>query len=275
MKNIIKYSVLGVISILFISGMLTTSSSPPPISIGDYVWNDLNHNGIQEREPGIPGVVVNLYRCNGDSVATTITDSNGFYLFENLNPGDYFLEFLTPDGYVITLQDQKTDDSIDSDSNGDGITICTNLEPYEADRTWDAGMYIPEEYEGNTPGFYKNLKKHGVEWKGFSPDDKVGDIFILPSEFSSLDVELLDALKFGGGKGKIGMTRNLLRAAVAGILNEAHPDINYPEYDVIGQVNTALAEAAAEPDVEIARDIMETLMEKLDAANNLGSDIWF
>lgn len=129
------------------------------------------------------------------------------------------------------------------------------------------------EPEGCTPGFWKNLRKHGDEWTDYSPTDSVGGIFTLPSEFSSLDVSLIDALKFGGGDGKIGMARNLIRAAVAGILNEAHPNINYPEYNVIGQVNTALANAAAESDVEIARDIMETLKDTLDAANNLGSDV--
>jgi hypothetical protein len=274
MKNIIKYSVLGVISILFISGMLTASANGWHASIGDYVWHDLNHDGIQYEEPGIPGVVVNLYKCNGDFVYTTTTDSNGFYLFYYLDPGDYYLEFIAPDGYVITLQDQGEDDSIDSDSDGNGKTMCTTLDSYEHDMTWDAGMYMPEEYEGCTPGFWKNLKKHGGEWTDYSPDDDyVGGIFILPSEFSDLNVSLIDALKFGGGNGKIGMARNLIRAAVAGILNEAHPYIIYPEYDVIGQVNTALTDAADESDVEIARGIMETLKDTLDAANNLGSDV--
>lgn len=128
------------------------------------------------------------------------------------------------------------------------------------------------EPEGCTPGFWKNLRKHGDEWTDYSPDDLVGNIFILPGEFSSLNEELIDALKFGGGDGKIGMARSLIRAAVAGVLNEAHLYINYPEHNVIDQVNTALA-AAAESNVEIARDIMETLKDTLDAANNLGSDI--
>jgi hypothetical protein len=32
-----------------------------PLTIGDFVWHDLNANGIQdEGEPGVPDVVVNL-----------------------------------------------------------------------------------------------------------------------------------------------------------------------------------------------------------------------
>lgn len=261
MKNIIKYSVLGVISILFISGMLTASANGWHASIGDYVWHDLNHDGIQDEEPGIPGVVVNLYKCNGDFVDTTTTDSNGFYLFYYLDPGDYYLEFIAPDDYVITLQDQGEDDSIDSDSDGNGITICTTLESYEHDMTWDAGMYIPEEYEGLTPGFWKN---HLDAWEGYSADQQVGDVFNVPSELDGKS--LLDALKFKGGKGEIGAARILLRVSVAALLNAANDDVHYPltRHGIIDQVNDALDSGD--------RDEMLDLKDMFDEYNNYGTD---
>ena len=35
-------------------------------ALGDYVWHDLNANGVQdEGEPGINGVTVRLYDCAG------------------------------------------------------------------------------------------------------------------------------------------------------------------------------------------------------------------
>src|SRR4051812_33965544 len=33
----------------------------PPVTIGDFVWNDVNANGVQDSgEPGIPGVTLTL-----------------------------------------------------------------------------------------------------------------------------------------------------------------------------------------------------------------------
>ncbi|MCB0089728.1 MAG: hypothetical protein KDE54_17600, partial [Caldilineaceae bacterium] len=53
-------------------------------AIGDYVWYDLNQNGVQENdEPGLAGVTVNLLQQ--DIVINTMqTDANGSYRFDNL-----------------------------------------------------------------------------------------------------------------------------------------------------------------------------------------------
>lgn len=116
---------------------------------------------------------------------------------------------------------------------------------------------------GLTPGFWKNIRKHGIYWEIYDPEDMIGDIFELPVELDSLDVSLLDALKFGGGDDVIGMARILLRAAVAALLNDANGEIEYPyEGDIIGDVNSALA--------SLDRDTMEDLKDMFDEANNLG-----
>jgi len=116
---------------------------------------------------------------------------------------------------------------------------------------------------GLTPGFWKNIRKHGMYWTDYDPEDMIGDVFTLPVELDSLDVSLIDALKFGGGDDVIGMARCLLRAAVAAILNDAHPDIEYQyEGDIIPDVNAALA--------SLDRDTMEDLKDELDEANNYG-----
>ncbi|MCS7039609.1 MAG: DNRLRE domain-containing protein, partial [Caldilineales bacterium] len=71
-----------------------------PGEIGDTVWHDVDHDGIQDAgEPGLPGVMVRLYRDNGDGiftaadtlVTTQTTNANGKYLFQNLTPDDYFV----------------------------------------------------------------------------------------------------------------------------------------------------------------------------------------
>jgi hypothetical protein len=53
-----------------------------PASLGDFVWDDLNADGIQGGEPGLSGVVVMLY--DGNLVGTTMTDDLGAYAFTNL-----------------------------------------------------------------------------------------------------------------------------------------------------------------------------------------------
>lgn len=113
-----------------------------PASIGDYVWEDKNGNGKQDNgEPGIGGVTVELYDCNDNLVDTTVTDSDGKYLFSGLEPGDYYVKFYAPSGYVFTQKDAGGDDEKDSDADTTtGKTICTTLTPGEEDRTWDAGL---------------------------------------------------------------------------------------------------------------------------------------
>lgn len=116
-----------------------------PASLGDFVWNDLNVNGIQDAgENGIPNVTVQLYNGAGVLQATTTTDANGAYLFTGLVPGDYYVRFVAPNGYTITLQNQGGNTAADSDANpANGQTIVTTLTPGEVDRTWDAGMFQP------------------------------------------------------------------------------------------------------------------------------------
>jgi SdrD B-like domain len=120
----------------------------PPASIGDYVWVDENENGIQDAgEAGLPGVTVYLFECgNMDPIDDTTTDANGYYLFDNLVPGDYQIMFVKLAGYKFSPQNAGANDALDSDAlPTSGMTECTTLDAGEHDMTWDAGMYQPEE----------------------------------------------------------------------------------------------------------------------------------
>src|SRR5690606_19595958 len=115
-----------------------------PASIGDVVRHDLNANGVQDGgEPGIPNVTVTLFNGAGVQVgAPTTTNGSGFYLFDNLVPGDYYVVFTLPAGYVFSPQDAGGDDTADSDADtATGRTDTTTLISNEDDLTWDAGMY--------------------------------------------------------------------------------------------------------------------------------------
>jgi len=112
-------------------------------SIGDYVWEDMNADGVQDGgEPGIPGVTVRLYNASGAEIASTTTDANGAYRFDGLEPGEYSLGFDAPAGFNPSPMDEGADDAADSDADETtGRTISTVLVGGEYDATWDAGFY--------------------------------------------------------------------------------------------------------------------------------------
>ncbi len=57
---------------------------PAPIEIGNYVWMDINQDGIQDpNEPAMPNVPVTL-TCNGTQIGTATTDASGHYYFGGL-----------------------------------------------------------------------------------------------------------------------------------------------------------------------------------------------
>jgi hypothetical protein len=119
----------------------------------------------------------------------------------------------------------------------------------------------PQKFEGCTPGFWKN---HLEAWVGFSPNQTLESVFDVPNSLGLDNNTLLQALSFQGGTNTVGAARILLRAAVAALLNAAHPDVDYPRTvaEVIADVNAALASGN--------RATMLTLATALDTDNNLG-----
>jgi hypothetical protein len=101
---------------------------------------------------------------------------------------------------------------------------------------------LPLPKAGCTPGFWKNCTIHWV-LTGYRTDQSVRSVFSLGNCCTSLgNASLLEALSFGGGSGDCGAARNLLRAAVAALLNASSPEVDYPfsEQEVIASVNAAL-----------------------------------
>ncbi|MDX1685026.1 MAG: SdrD B-like domain-containing protein [Saprospiraceae bacterium] len=115
-------------------------------SLGDFVWDDMDGNGIQDPgENGFENIDVSLYTCTGQFIGTETTDSNGFYLFDPLAPGQYYALFdmgQLDTLYSWTRQDQGGDDNLDSDVNAAGLGPCTLLDVGEDDRSYDAGLVI-------------------------------------------------------------------------------------------------------------------------------------
>jgi uncharacterized repeat protein (TIGR01451 family) len=142
-------------------------------SLGDYVWKDINSNGLQDAtEVGVKDVIVELYTANalgnpGTLLKTKVTDVNGKYLFDSLVKGDYIVKFVTTnlpaDCNKITKQTVGTDKTKDSDPNPTtGFTGVITIDPTVAAtkdiRTVDAGIvplygslgdYVWKDFNGN------------------------------------------------------------------------------------------------------------------------------
>ena len=115
------------------------------VTIGDFVWEDKDADGIQDNgEPGINGVEVNLYDSDSKFISKKTTSGGGFYNFTDLEPGNYYLEFIYHiGGYLFSPVDQGNNDQIDSDVDINGRTGIISLAYGQTDIKWDAGMYRP------------------------------------------------------------------------------------------------------------------------------------
>ena len=115
----------------------------PPSTIGDFVWRDVNGDGLQSggAETGLVGVVVTLYDAASNVVGVTTSTAAGAYVFTNLPTGNYFLQFAAPSNFTITLPDQGGNDAVDSDASPTtGRTAVFHLPPGTSDTSRDAGF---------------------------------------------------------------------------------------------------------------------------------------
>lgn len=128
---------------------------------------------------------------------------------------------------------------------------------------WDIGIRLQQQ-QGCGPGYWKN---HTDSWAaaGYSPAQSVASVFSQSSAYPDVaSASLLEALKFRGGGGVEGGARILLRAAVASLLNAAHPGVDFPRTpaSIISSVNAALASGD--------RETMLSLASSLDFDNKAG-----
>ena len=101
-----------------------------PVSIGSYVWEDVNGDGFQTTgEAVVTSGIVTLVDENGVQVTTDLsgntinpidlsTNADGKFFFDNLAPGKYKIRVTPPAGYVPTpTQTGADDDNTENDSN--------------------------------------------------------------------------------------------------------------------------------------------------------------
>jgi hypothetical protein len=162
-------------------------------SIGDFVWNDLNRDGLQdEGEPGIPGVTVTLSDGQG-VIDTTVTDANGIYTFMDLCAGEYIVAADTPPGFVPSPCNVGADDAIDNDcspitvvlpednTNDDTVDFGFNEPPPPPSLCWLTAGGVKFEasvrgWQAELPGHDNNVENENNGNNDHGPSDSVGGV---------------------------------------------------------------------------------------------------
>lgn len=86
------------------SGGNLFGNQPLPGSIAGFIFEDENKNQKQDGSEGpLGGVTVQLFDAADQIVATTVTASDGTFLFSNVAPGNYTVHPVPPSGFFQTL----------------------------------------------------------------------------------------------------------------------------------------------------------------------------
>ncbi|MCM2359385.1 MAG: SpaA isopeptide-forming pilin-related protein [Geobacteraceae bacterium] len=255
-----------------------------PVALGDFVWEDLNGDGIQDGgEAGIAGVNAELYRYGEATLlAATGTDQGGNYLFDSLLPGSYQVRFSAPAGYLFTLKNAGNS-SIDSNPEpatglSDSITLVSGQQP---DLTIDAGLYrtasigdrvwsdgdnngVPDGGEAGLNGWTVTLKQGAAvvattvtagdgnyAFTGLAPDSYTVCTTPMAGYLQSYD---LDGLA----------TQNCATASVASGENRTDADFGYllsqPAVTIVKQTNGVDAPVAPGPYINVGAAVNWTYL---------------
>ncbi|WP_425558630.1 SdrD B-like domain-containing protein [Catenulispora subtropica] len=156
-------------------GDIAYTAANAPIQIGNYVWFDGDHDGIQDahstNEVPLAGATVNLLDANGKQVATTTTDAAGEYYFGGVGakyqltrgakytvqfnvctaktdnvpgqPPASALRFTLPLAGTDRVHDSNVVPPITGELCNGYAPVTAPAEPGGVDHTIDAGVYIP------------------------------------------------------------------------------------------------------------------------------------
>ena len=122
----------------------------------------VDNNGNCEYEAGIGeellgDVTLELLDADGNVIATTQTDADGQYSFNDLKPGVYSVRQIQPDGYFTGSSNLLTDISVSSGDVLPNYDFC-ELEAAEIHgRVWEDGPAIETE-DGNPVEGYRSLR---------------------------------------------------------------------------------------------------------------------
>jgi serine-aspartate repeat-containing protein C/D/E len=148
---------------------MTMSKSNAKATLGGTVWNDVNHDGIQnDGNIGLAGIRVILLNSEGKSAGKyTFTDADGNYSFAGLNAGNYSVKFdkaSLPVGATFAADHEGNNNNIDSDANYlTGKTGIIHLNAGQINNSVDAGIMLPQVASSTISGhIWSDLNANGI-----------------------------------------------------------------------------------------------------------------
>ena len=167
----------------------------PPAKIGDRVWNDINHNGIQDPgEPGIGGVSISVKESQGRHWAKTETAGDGSYFFNVIPGASYGIgvgssKDVAEGGPLfnmkVTLKGQGNSRLLDSNADSSVYGAAMGVVapgPAQIDYSIDCGFYqksaLPTDSNWKNPRNQYDVNNDGM----VAPDDVMIEIDRLNSE---------------------------------------------------------------------------------------------
>jgi len=178
-------------------------------SIGDQIFYDKNADGVKDwREAGIPTVLVSLYRDNGDNIldvqADTLVDSVrtnrlGYYLFQNLKAGSYFVDIDHP-----YLSDTSVVLTTNNDPAGPiQVVDCSEILDIDFGVTFSGQLpYTPVQF--NSFNFQSDTNGVWINWSTQAGTENLGfDIFRSITEFGDYSLINPDVIPAFTGQGGV------------------------------------------------------------------------
>ena len=183
--------------------LATSTRTPTPINLGNFVWDDLDADGLQDAgEPGVAGVTVQLWNSTiSNLIGSTLTSVSGAYTLVAPIPGDYRIRVLLSAGNQFTAKDQGGDDSLDSDINSSGalsgftdlISIASNVISISS---LDAGIIVfktPTPTRTPTPINLGNFVWDDLDADGVQDAGEPGVAGVTVQLWNSTLTELIDS----------------------------------------------------------------------------------
>ena len=159
-SNVISIGSIDAGIILFRTA--TPTRTPTPVNIGNFVWDDVDEDGVQDMgEPGLSGVVVQLWNtAKTQLLDQTTTSSTGIYTVTAPTPGSYRVRVVLPNAgdsfSPKNIGSGGSPDQNDSDINPSGsnfgFTDIFNLASNVISTTViDAGIILDDTVPTQTP----------------------------------------------------------------------------------------------------------------------------
>jgi len=249
-------------------------------SISGAKFYDIDTDGEwDEGEPAIEGFKIELYDAENELLDTQLTDEDGEYLFDELDPGTYMVKEVMPLGetWINTTDDSITIEDLSGSSEDNNFgNVCIGCDGGASGKGWwtnngadDGADDLPALCLLNLrdgDGYDFDPTEYGIKVQGQFPEgtfahwlqeaDAVNMAYMLSAQFAAMELDVLN-----------GFVNDEDLVYAPGI-DSANASGFASIGDLMSEANTELGVHGQALDGDDWRDYQEALKDALDAANN-------